>query len=74
MCPRRDSNSYRWYRKPKFYPLNYGDNCFSSACKNRKQIWIIKPYGIYKVEQLKKTIIFCLIAQFFKNKKAFLQQ
>jgi site-specific DNA recombinase len=23
-CTRRDSNSYRRYRKPKFYPLNYG--------------------------------------------------
>ena len=24
LCARRDSNPYRWYRKPKFYPLNYG--------------------------------------------------
>ena len=24
MCTQRDSNSYRRYRKPKFYPLNYG--------------------------------------------------
>jgi len=21
---RRDSNPYQWYRKPSFYPLNYG--------------------------------------------------
>ena len=25
LCSRRDSNSYRWYRKPEFYPLNYGN-------------------------------------------------
>lgn len=24
LCTRRDSNPYRWYRKPQFYPLNYG--------------------------------------------------
>lgn len=24
VCARRDSNPYRWYRKPQFYPLNYG--------------------------------------------------
>lgn len=26
LCTRRDSNPYRWYRKPEFYPLNYGCN------------------------------------------------
>gem|GEM_PF-2086664 len=24
LCTRRNSNPYRRYRKPKFYPLNYG--------------------------------------------------
>ena len=34
LCTRRDSNPYRRYRKPKFYPLNYG--CLGSGCKYRR--------------------------------------
>jgi hypothetical protein len=29
-CPRRESNPHLRFRKPSFYPLNYGDNGFSS--------------------------------------------
>ena len=26
VCPRRESNSHLRFRKPSFYPLNYGDD------------------------------------------------
>lgn len=52
LCARRDSNPYRWYRKPKFYPLNYGrkkrqkNKVFYS--KYEPYNWCQKPkfYGI----------------------------
>ena len=36
-CLRRGSNSHLQFRKPSFYPLNYGDN-FSSRNPNRRRL------------------------------------
>jgi hypothetical protein len=31
-CPRRESNPHLRFRKPSFYPLNYGDCCLPDTC------------------------------------------
>lgn len=50
-CSRRDSNPYRRYRKPKFYPLNYG---------SRMSLLGVQRYGIgpLKSKSIAEQLVF----------------